>query len=367
MINALLLLSLLCQDPDVSVNGHGRRHDGEYELTVSGKGKGLRDQEIVSLKFRRFENRVAWADRVLTTQPVDDELARTAVVEKQEFVHQEKFPTAGEVEVQIGLGRPEDGASEARALHRIFRVASLPETAQAIGSDAKGFDAALRGVRSLLEDLEALQHEAAPPMKRQGRLQKRIDWRKNAYRAEVARSFLTASARALTLWTEDVENASELEHAGKEAGTMTSLLTGKPFSWAEARTQLAEIEAVSLRERALLIVRAVEDLGHDIAASAQAGNAARWGRMEKEFDRVVDALQEHDQAFRSAPSGSQYAALVDLEGATVGGLVTQARQYLQAAAGCVHCAPTAGSDFEELGRALMDRAAAFEVRIRSSH
>jgi hypothetical protein len=43
----------------------------------------------------------------------------------------------------------------------------------------------------------------------------------------------------------------------------------------------------------------------------------------------------------------------------------QARQYLQAAAGCVHCAPAAGSDFEGLGRNLMDRAAAFEVRIRT--
>ena len=129
-------------------------------------------------------------------------------------------------------------------------------------------------------------------MKRQGRLQKRIDWRKNAYRSEIARSYLTASARALTLWMEDVENASELEHAGKEVGTMTSLLTGKPFAWAEARTQLAEIEAVSLRERALLIVRAVEDLGHDIAASAQAGNAAA----------SIDAGDEPSKRMRSKKS-----------------------------------------------------------------
>jgi hypothetical protein len=166
---------------------------------------------------------------------------------------------------------------------------------------------------------------------------------------------------------EDVENASELEHAGKDAGAMVSLLTGKPFSWAEARSLLSAIEAVSLRERALLIVREVEDVGRDIAASAQAGNAARWGRLAKEFERGIDALQENDQDFRGAPSGPQYAALVDLEGATVGDLVTQARQYLQAAAGCVRCAPEAGSDFEELGRSLRDRAAAFEVRIRSSH
>jgi len=59
--------------------------------------------------------------------------------------------------------------------------------------------------------------------------------------------------------------------------------------------------------------------------------------------------------------------VVDPEGAALGDLLTQARQYLQAAAGCVRCAPEPVSDFEELGGSLRDRAAAFEVRIRSSH
>jgi hypothetical protein len=364
MINALLL-SLLCQDPEVSVNARGHRQEGQYELTLSGKGKGLQDQEIVSLKFRRFENRVNWADGAITTQPVEEETVRTAVVEKQEFSHQEKFPTAGEVEVRIGLGRPEDGAADARAIRRVFRVSSLPEEAHAIASDAKSFDAALRGVRSMLEDLEALKNEPAPPMKKQGRLQKRIDWRKNAYRPEIAHSFLSASARALTLWMDDVENAAELERSGKDAETMISQLSGKPFTWTEARSQLSTIEALALRERALLLVREIEAFVRDIGAAAQAGNAARWTRMEKEFERVADALQEADQSFRGGSSGSHYAASVDLESGTVGDLVAQARHYLQAAAGCVHCAPAAGSDFEELGRNLMDRAAAFEVRIRT--
>ena len=71
-----------------------------------------------------------------------------------------------------------------------------------------------------MEDLDALKNEPAPPMKKQGRLQKRIDWRKNAYCPEIAHSFLSASARALTLWMEDVENAAELERNGKDAGSM---------------------------------------------------------------------------------------------------------------------------------------------------
>jgi hypothetical protein len=203
-------------------------------------------------------------------------------------------------------------------------------------------------------------------MKKQGRLQKRIDWRKNAYRPEIAHSFLSASARALTLWMEAVENAAELERGGKDAGAMISLLTGKPFSRAEARSQLSAIEVVALRERALLVVQEVEAFGRDIAASAQAGNAARWTRLEKEFERVADALQGTGQAFRGGPSEALYAASVDLEGSTVGDLVTQARQHLQAASGHVHCTSSAVSDFEELGRTLMDRAAAFEVRIRTS-
>jgi hypothetical protein len=117
MINALLL-SLPCQDPELTVHARGHGLEGEYGLTVTGKGRGLQDQEIVTLKFRRFENRVNWEDGVMTTRPVEEEAVRSAVVEKQEFSHQEKFPTAGEVEVRSGLGRAEDGAPEARTIRR---------------------------------------------------------------------------------------------------------------------------------------------------------------------------------------------------------------------------------------------------------
>ena len=61
MINALLVLALVAQD-DVAVTGKGRREGGEYELTVSGKGKGLQGQQSVTLKFRRLANRVNWED-----------------------------------------------------------------------------------------------------------------------------------------------------------------------------------------------------------------------------------------------------------------------------------------------------------------
>lgn len=366
MINALLLLALTCQEADVTVQGRAHRQDGEYTLTLSGKGKGLRDQEIVSLRFRRLANRVNWADGAIATAPVEEESVRTATVEKQEFQHHERFTSPGEVEVQISLGRPEDGSPEEKRIRRVFRSASLAEEAHAIGSDARSFDAALRGLRSLMEDLDALKADPAPAMKKQGRLQKRIDWRKTAYRAQVEHSFLTASARALASWLDDVENASELERSGKEAGAMMSVLSGKPFSWAEARSQLAEIEALSLRERGLLVVRTLEALGREIAAAAHAGTTAHWGRVEKDFDRVLDALQENDQTFRGAPSGSQYAALADLEGVTQTELLQQARKYLEAAAGSVRCTPQEGCEVEELGRGLMDRAAAFEVRIRSA-
>jgi len=365
MINALLL-SLLCQDPDIAVDARGHRREGAFELTVTGKGRGLEDQEIVTLRFRRFENRVNWADGAITTLPVDEEAVRTAVVENRTFTHIETFPTPGEAELRLGLGRPEDGVPDDRAILRIVRVSSLPEEAHAIESDAKAFAAVLVRIRGLLEDLDALKRDPAPAMRRQGRLQKRIEWRRKACRQDLDHCFLSASARTLRLWMDDVDNAVALERDGKDAATMISLVSGKPFSWTEARSQFTEIEGLSLRERALLIVREMQEVGRDIAAAVRVGNEAHWARLSKGFERVLDALQDLDLASRSGPEGARYAASVDLEDSRVGDLAAQARQVLQAGAECVRCTPAPGDDFEDLCRNLRDRAAAFEIRIRRS-
>jgi hypothetical protein len=359
MMNALLVLALLTQDADLSVTGKAKREDKEYELTVSGKGKSLQDHDQVRLRFTRFANRLNWADGSITTEAIDDDSERVAPVEKHAFTHPERFPTAGDVEVRIGLG------PEGFPIRRMFRTASPHEAAHAIAADAKQFDAALHGAGQMIADVEALKKDPAPPMKRQGRLQKRVDWRKNAYRQEIAHSFLTASAHALSLWMEDVENAAELEQAGKDHAAMLSSLSGKPFTWEEARAQLSTIEAVSLRERALLIVREIVALGRDIAAAVAAGDAASFTRKDKDFTKTLEMLREDDGVFRKGPFGGRYAALVDLNGSTIDDLAIEASGYLQAGAGCVHCAPSSVSDFDELGRKLMDRAAAFEVRIRT--
>jgi Tfp pilus assembly protein PilX len=102
-----------------------------------------------------------------------------------------------------------------------------------------------------------------------------------------------------------------------------------------------------------------------LAAAMSAGDAASFARKEKEFTKTVEMLREADGLFRKGPSGGHYAALVDLNGSTIDDLVTEAAGYLQAAAGCIHCTPSSVSDFDDLGRKLMDRAAAFEVRIRT--
>ena len=361
MMNALLVLALLCQDADLSVAGKAKRHDKDYELTVSGKGKALQDQDAVTLRFRRLANRVNWADGAIVTETVDDEIGRVAKVEHQTFVHAEPFPAAGEVELHVGVGAPE--TANARQVHRVFRVASLTEMAHAIGSDAAAIDAALRGLGRLLDDVEALKND--PPMKRQQRLQKRVDWRKNAYREEISASSLSASARALSLWMDDLDAAAELERSGKDLSGMLSTLTGKPFAREDARNQLSVIEAVSLRERGLLIVRELEAVAREIAAAVSAGDAKTWARHDKEFTRTLEMLRENDGKFRGAPSGGRYAALVDLPGGTLDELIVQTIEYLQAAASCIHCAPSSSTDFDNLGRTLMDRAAAFEVKIRT--
>jgi hypothetical protein len=333
-------------------------------LTVTGKGKGLKEQEIVSLKFRRLANRMNWEEGSLMTGPVDDEAGRVAYVEKNAFVHHERFATAGEVEVRIGLAHPDGAPSEDRQIRRVFRVASLPEEANAIGSAAKKIDAAIRGLRLMLDDLEAMRNESCPPARKQAHLQKRIDWRRNAYRQEIADCFLTASAHALGSLMTDIENAIDLERAGKDTSTMMSSLSGKPFSWEAARVQLGQIEAVSLRERALLIIRAVEVLAQEIAAGVRSGETAAWTHAEKEFNRTIDALRDEEQAARTGPMGEHYAALVDVAGGNLGGLLTQVGEYLKAGAASLQHAKLEDGVFADLGQSLMDSAASFENRVR---
>ena len=365
MMQALLVLALMGQDVDVAVTGHGRRHGGEYELTVAGKGKGLKDQEIVSLKFRRLTNRMNWEEGALVAAPAEDEVSRVATVENNSFAHQEQFAVPGEVEVRISRSHPDGAPAAEGEIHRVFRVSSLPEEANAIGSAAKRFEGALRGVRKMLDDIEAIRGESCPPARKQAHLQKRIDWRKNAYRQEIADSFLTASAQALGQLLTDLEAALDLERNGKDTAMLVSSLSGKPFSWEEARAQLGKVEALSFRERALLVVRTAVATAQQIADGVRSKEAASWARNEKDITRTLEALREADHAWRTAPSGPQYAVLVDGAGATLEGFLMEAGEYLHAGAACIHCTKPDDGVFAELGRSIMDAAAQFENRVRA--
>ena len=365
MINALLALALVSQDGDVAVTGQGRRHGGEYELTVSGKGKALRDQELVTLKFRRLANRVTWADGALTTAPTDEEIGRAATVERNAFVHHEAFATPGEVEVQVSRSHPDGAPTGGDPIRRVFRVSSLSEEANAIANAAKKFDGAVRGLRQMLDDVDAIRSESCPPARKQAQLQKRVDWRKTAYRQEIADSFLDASAHALEQLLNDVEAALDLERHGKETGAMVSSLSGKAFTWAEVRSQLSEIESVSLRERGLLAVRTIDGAAQEIAAAVRTKEPATWARIEKELIRTLDALHESDQAWRTGPSGERYATLTDAAGTTLDGFLSEAVEYLHAGAACVHCTKPDDGVFGELGQTVMDHGASLEAHLRA--
>ncbi len=365
MINALLVLALLGQEADVAVTSHGRRQGGEYELTVAGKGKGLRDHEIVSLTFRRLSNRMNWEDGALRSVPAEDEIRRSATVENNAFVHHERFALPGEVEVLISRSHADGAPSGAEPLCRVFRIASLPEEAFAIGSAAKRFDGALIGLRRMLDDLDAIRGESCPPARKRAQLQKRIDWRMNAYRQEIADSFLDASARTLSQLMADLESAIELERNGKDTAMMLSALNGKAFAWDEVRSQLDAIEAASLRERALLTVRAADAMAEEIASRVRSKETAGWARQEKDLVRTLDALRENDKAWRSGAAGEAYRRLVDGAGVSFEEYLSQAGEYLHAGAACLHCTKPDDGVFAELGQTLTDRSAAFETRLRS--
>jgi len=360
MMNALLVLSLLCQG-EVGITGQGRHHGGDYELTVIGKGKNLQEQAAVSLRFRRLVNRLNWEDGSIGTRTLEDEAARVAAVEKNQFVHREVFKAPGEVEVRIGLPH----AEEAAPLTRLFRTSSLPEEAFALGSAAKRFEIALRGARTILQDVEAMKCDPCLPGKKMGRLQKRIEWHLAAARQEIADNFLTASSHALGLLLSDFESGYELERMGKGTAEMRSALTGMPFSWEEAQEQIAEIEAVSLRERSLLALKTMSALANQAAAWVHTGASGGWSRVEKEFLRTIETIQEGDHELRTGPMAGRYAALVDVADARFEDAIVKTKEYLQAASGCLQCAKSTDSDFAARGQALMDQFARFEVRART--
>lgn len=360
MMNALLVLSLWCQDADVAVTGHGRRIGGEYELTVSGKGKGLKDQEAVNLRFRRVAHRVVWEDGVLVSEPAGDEISRAATVDHHAFVHRERFAAAGEVEVRIGRSHP-DGAPDEREIRKVFRLSSFPEEAHAIGGSVRRVESAIRGVRLLVADLEMMKEEC-PAARKQAQVRKRIDWRKAAYREEIADVLLTASAQSLSLLLSDMESADELDRSGKGATMLVSSLTGKPFAWDELRSQIDAIEAISLRERALLIARVVGALARDLAVRVASGEAGSWARAERDFTRTIDALRDFDQAWRSGPSAERYAALGD----TLAELLATVPELIGAAGASLRGPASEREPFADAAKSVIDRAAAVEQHVRSA-
>jgi hypothetical protein len=319
----------------------------------------------VSLTFRRLANRMNWDDGALGSAPADEEIRRVATVENQAFLHHERFAVPGEVEVLISRSHPDGAPAGGEPTRRVFRVASPSEEANAIGSAAKRFDGALHGLRRMLDDLDAIRGESCPPAKKQAHLQKRIDWRKNAYRQEIADSCLEASARALTQLMSDLESATELERSGKDTSMMLSALSGKAFVWDEVRSHLDAIEAASLRERALLGLRTVDALAEEIASRVRSKETAGWARQEKELLRTLDVLREHDQAWRSGPTGDLYRRLADGAGVRLDDVLMQAAEYLHAGVACLHCTKPDDGVFAELGQSLTDRLAAFETRLRA--
>jgi len=354
MINALLWVMVVAQDGDLSVTGSGRRAGGEYELKIAGSGKGLKDGETVNLRFRRLANRVEWADGALRTLAVGDEIARAAVVERNTFAHQEKFAVAGEVEVVI---EPD--------VRRAFRVSTLPEEAYAIAGSAKRFESALRGLRLMVDDLDATKGEMCPVGRKQAQLQKRIEWRRKAYREEIADSYLTASADALGRLMTDIESAWELERSGKDVTSMMFSLTGEPFCWDEARELIGKVETVSLRERALLTVRTIAGLTEEVLEKVRSGHTGGWLRAEKEFSRTIEALLDADQAARTGPVGAAYATAADDSSATLEALIGQAREVVKAGGRCIGGAMADDACVFDLAKSLQERLATFEKRLRA--
>lgn len=331
MMNVLLLSMALVQGPDVSVQGQGRRVGGEYELSITGKGRRLPDDALVSLRFRRIVNRVDWASGAIETRPMDHVWGRCASIERGSFQHRELLPSPGAVEVEFSIRG--EGDVPPVSFTKVFRAAAVPEVLAALRGDAKRMDRALAEGRGLLEDLACGKGRAA---------RKHLEKARLAAQEDAASSVLSATGEKLDQFLADLEGALEIARAD-----LQSAVTGDRFSFEAARAALAGIEAIAVREKRLIQVREARWLAHEIARLAESGDARRlWARAEPSIGRSLKALEESSREGRSVDLA---AFLADLE---LSFLWAQDTSSL------------AGTSWEGLQRRLIQEGATLEESLR---
>ncbi len=349
-MTTILALVLVCQDPGAAVQGRVRKGDGEHELAIRGRSAELEEGSEVRLRFRRIVNRVDWERGRIETGPAEASWDRSAPVESGMFFHRETIAVPGEIQVEIRAG-------ESGPITRVFRVGQGSDLAVAVRRGAQRIEASLGAARDLLEELEAVLEPPGMAARRAKDLRRRAQRRIAAWREEAGGSALSASAGLLSGVISDLEAAIDCAAGGRPCEGVVSSVSGMPFSTAQARGHLDQVEAVLLRERALFVVRGAAVLREEIVRAAASGCPFAWSRVESQAGTSLAAFRQAVEDLSCAPLGDgpdSMAALVEGTGEVLG-----------LAGSAVHCPRSVEGRMEERLRSLEEQTGRVEQALRT--
>jgi hypothetical protein len=349
-MTTILALVLACQDSETAVQARVRKGAEGYEVTIRGRGGALEEGAVVRLRFRRIVHRVDWEHGRIETGPDEHGWDRSAPVESGAFAHRESIAVPGEFEVEVRAGGP-------GPVTRLFRLGQGADLVAAVRSAEQRIEAAVGTARELLEELESALEAPAGAARKAKDLRRRATRRIAAWREVAEGAVLSASAGLLSAVLTDLEAAIDCAAGGKPCEGVVSSVTGLPFTTSQARAHLDRIAEVSVRERALVVVRGAAGLREEIGRAAESGCPYAWSRVESHAER---ALAEFRQALEELPCGP-----LDETAPAMIELIEGTGAYFGLAASMVHCPNSAGGSLEERLRSIEESSDRVERALRS--
>jgi len=285
MMETLLALALVVQDPDLAVQGRVRKRGGEYELTLVGRGKSLEEDMTVGLRFHPVARRLDWESRSIGTfTPEEAAAGRCAPVKRGAFTHVERFAAPGVVEVRILLEK--EGKGPIAPIVRTFRLAPGSEVAEALESDLKELARAGEGLLTLIEEGEGILDAPCGAGRRGREYRLKLERRVAGWREAMSRISLPAAAEAFARLAGDVESA-----AHSPCVRPLSSLSGRPFFVEETPAYLEGIREAMERETMIIVAGELEAIRAEAVALARVGDSRGWNRAEASLRKSLDALR----------------------------------------------------------------------------
>lgn len=275
MTNAMWLLALLAQDPELGLDARSRRAGTEWELTLAGTLRGAADGASVGLRFHRVTRRANWEDRSIETAPSDDGPGRAATLERGRFAHVERFDAPGEVEVRVLL--------DAGEVRRSVRVGTPGDVAGSVHAASKRIDDALR-------DLAALAELAGRGAEKR-ELRRSLDRAAESARKASDSPGLPAAAGALRSLAADVEAAVAAMLEDRPLCRWISNLSGQSFCLEDAPAFIEGIEELASRERGLALLGELEAARRAAVDAVFASDRKRWNRGLHAARQAIEALR----------------------------------------------------------------------------